>query len=436
MKKRHVIVMVFIISIIFTACDSMWSVQSVPDVALRFDLSKYLPENDSALEPLFSRSIPLGSPEMAVSYTIDVSLHYGSTDAIIETKRFSHSDFDDVANILVEFEEIPTTAPVYASITILDNTAAGEDPLFFSAISDIKRLTSGDNVLEARPNVVFYDEDRLRYSTKEDGSATVNEVEVLERAIEMLGGEERVKRGATIYAKKSILIEQNAPWDYAGLTVKKGGDDITLLEGTGSLYTVTLDGNKEYYSGRNLVRIDGSGSGSYTISGNVVLKNNDARDSDGGALYVNNVSTLTFRGVIQDNETTANGGGMYLNNVENLRFLGSIVNCSAGLEGGGMYLNNTTTIPSFSGSILNNRADTAGGLYANNNISITFNAGSAVYGNTNTAIEGGENGNNLYFNEAATLTSTSQLNMGGNVDFNANGYSNNYIFVQGAPTIN
>ncbi len=365
MKNKIFLVSVIILALLgLVACDSLWNVSNGTNVNFNLNLEDYLPKSNRS--SVLRSSVPLGDDDD--SYSIYVGLYYGSNDTLIEEVKLTQNDVENrnAANLRVEFENVPTGVGVYASVKILnDTTDYVGDPLHFSAVSDIERLKKGENKLEAKPNVVFYDGSALSYAavSSDDNSRSVSNNEVLGAAIDMLGGEDRIKRGATIYVSDLIDMNQgNTSWEYPGLTLKRGKDySGVLISGSagGTLSAVTLDGNREYYT------------------------------ADGPLLYLNRGDPFTIkeRVILQNNNNIKEPGG-------GLRIDGPSSDVLASLD--------------FSGTIRNNTSPTGGGLYALDT-DITFNTGAGIYDNNVT--DSNDKGNGILLN-GGSLKAISKLETG------------------------
>ncbi len=439
MKKKYIIVGMIILSVVFSACDSLWNVQNIPSVELQLDISKYVPakKDDSSLAPMFSSSLPLFGDD--VDFTIEVSLHYERDDKLIDKKEFTHEEMDETATINVIFENIPASMPIYASVKIFDNKAT-LDPLYFSAKSDATRLLDGLNILETRPNVVFSQygsgQIQLSYSMSPTyGIVTVyNRDELLKTATDMLGGKEQIERGATIYIKDSWPVIQSIAWDFPGLTLKRHNYQemvaFPMLELSGNendsdgnvirsviFANITLDGNSEYFVGDPMIEILNSDYIVFYFDSGVTLQNSRTIGA-GGAIYAENIHEMHFKGVaqnnfstdsggaihisginylnidnalLQNNEASTDGGAVYLEGVaEKAVFYNSLIQGnSATFNGGGVSAANEVTAIDFYSTSRNNSAREAGGLHlsggSSSRIEVQFNNLSSIYNNTSEA---------------------------------------------------
>ncbi|MBQ9790150.1 MAG: hypothetical protein IJW24_00965, partial [Clostridia bacterium] len=195
------------------------------------------------------------------------------------------------------------------------------------------------------------------------------------------------KNGGGIYVGDSSIAtiwggisNSTATADGGGIYLKSNTSEVLLWS---KIYGCSANrGGGIFGNTGSAINIDGE-----IYSGSI----NNCEASYGGGIYLfsnNNTATSQIGGKITGCTATKNGGGLYSDNISNLTFNGEILGCSASKNGGGIYsvdstLNLGTT--SISARVETCAADVGGGVY------VTGGSGNFVGGliSGNTAKYGG-----------------------------------------------
>jgi hypothetical protein len=185
----------------------------------------------------------------------------------------------------------------------------------------------------------------------------------------------------------------------AGVYVGGGAvNDATERYGIGG--TFTMSGGE--ISGNNLGNLSpyGIGGGVYnlgtfTMSGNAVIRENEARD--GGGVYTDELGTCTISGGTISGNTAVNGGGVYANIITYeygsgaCTMSGGLISGNTATNGGGVYVHYSVSFKNatctMSGvSISGNTATNGGGVFVDG--AFTISSGT-ISGNTASDSGGG-----------------------------------------------
>ncbi|GHV69130.1 hypothetical protein AGMMS49928_10450 [Spirochaetia bacterium] len=251
-----------------------------------------------------------------------------------------------------------------------------------------------------------------------------------------------------------IVLESDITASMAatGILQVPSGRDVTIIAEPGTTRTLTTasfavnlgsltlgkagETGKLVFDGAGLDYFGGSysswplyvySSGSLTINGNTEIKNFVASNGQGGAIMVQNGSTLTINGGdIHHNQNTEStgfsfGGAIFVQDSTFVMNGGIIRNNSAIDSGGGVYIVRDGTSPAsftmYGGTIRNNTADNSGGgVYVSASASsATFTMYDGTIDNNTAGAQGGGvwhdgeftmNGGTISNNKVASSTSS------------------------------
>lgn len=209
-----------------------------------------------------------------------------------------------------------------------------------------------------------------------------------------------------------------------------GSHTITLTSQKTINSHTTIDGGGQItLSGGNSTRLFNLQNGANLTLQNITLQNGFS-SSDGGAIYVERLSTLTLTNSAVNNSTAANGGAIALNGwgssdaggtliVTNSSFSGNTSTAAAlpggGNGGGALYITGGSTATISGSSFSNNQSVNGGGIHilgANLTVSNTTFSGN---GANNSA--GGGGGGAIYVDGTK--------NFNGTIDISTSTFSNN-----------
>lgn len=225
-----------------------------------------------------------------------------------------------------------------------------------------------------------------------------------------------------------------------------GTDDTIIFAASLNNQTITLAGTQ--ISLANDLTIDGPGAGLLSISGDnnsrifsiedssdVTIQNltiADGEDNDGGAILVNDGSTLTLNNstITSSYASCCDGGGIAFSSAEGEINNSTITGNKAEGEGGGIALIGRSTVTINDSVVSNNTAvNYGGGMYISNYSAITIN-GTTISGNSADDDGGGialYQANDRYGN-ATIINSTISGNISGDDGGGIENEGNLYIF--------
>ncbi len=388
MKTKLYLVALVLLTILFASCDSLWQVGESTDVSMSINLhdiaggSLFLGDDDDGFDEEFDD----GS---YTSFDIVVSLHNAANNSVIDSQTEKNTPSDSTGDIVFTFKAVPINLEAYAAIHIYGNATGGERTLIFSAQSNNTTIKIGKNNIVARPNVLFYADDKLTYVLGSgNGIESGNNVEILDAAFEALGGRNNLAPNATVVMNgSSIQIDSAATRDYGGLRLLRGENTQNLLKlvgGAVEISSLVLDGGNK--GGLSLIN---NGNAASTILTNVVIKNNNAGDNNGAGIY--NYGTLTMNNcTVTGNTSNFEGGGIYSNNILTLNNCTVTKNTTTN-NGGGVYSNGGILV--INGGVYSNNSGNEGGaiwsITASNSKYFAISGNVEITHNTATTNGGG-----------------------------------------------
>ncbi len=347
MKTKLNLVVLVLLTILFASCDSLWQVGESTDVSMSINLrdiaggSLFLGDEDDGFDVEFDSDVA-GYDRLKVA----VSLYNAEDNSVIEsqTEEVSPSETSS-ADIVVTFKSVPVSLEVYAKVQVYGVGSVSSDlTLIFSAQSNDTAIKIGKNNIVARPNVLFYVGDKLTYVLgSENYIASSTNIEILDEALEALGGRNNLAPNATVVMNGAINASSNTPIsrDYGGLVLQASpslGNHILSIDTNNiSISNLVLDGQGVDFDS-SLMTVNGS-----TVSlTSVTIKNNEGGNNGGG---LTNFGTLIMNNcTVSENFAGHDGGGVYNPLGATLTMNNCIVSGNRSARGGGIYNAGTLTL--------------------------------------------------------------------------------------------
>ena len=122
---------------------------------------------------------------------------------------------------------------------------------------------------------------------------------------------------------------------YGGaIYIETTGDNKSIVNLSGGEIS---DNKAKSYGGGAINAVQGS---ELNISGNIVIKNNDAGTDAGGAIKIKE-AVLNISGGTINNNKASDGGGLWIENCENVTINGVTIDANKATKGAGIWLNNS-----------------------------------------------------------------------------------------------